>query len=357
MGLLNKVKANTVQVRLEAYKHLILGEPKTGKTTAFRDLVYKHYNGDMSKGLLVAFENGYSALDGIHAIDITCWEEWEELLDELVEERDSISYKFIALDTIDEMVAMAMDKTLRESKKRDGKVVKTMNEAFGGFQRGRDYCIALLNDSLNKLESAKLGTFMIGHTKLKKKNVGVSLGADGSEYMQLCSNLQEEYEKVFTKRADMMTYLMIERSVDSSIADVKQRTSTSKVNMVFRSNGQTASGGRFTDLPEYLPYSVDNYLKAFEQGVKGNMLKPITDDEIKEVAKKQEAEAKEQAKELRKKKTIEEMINDIKSVFPTLGDGAKTRMAELLEKSQAPNINALSEEHREIVEEMFELIK
>lgn len=357
MGILKKVKTNQVQVRLEAYKHLILGEPKTGKTTAFRDLVYKHYNGDMSKGLLVAFEQGYSALDGIHAVDITCWEDWEDLLDELVEERDLISYKFIAVDTIDEMVNMAMDKTLRESKKKDGKIVKTMNEAFGGFQRGRDYCVSLLNDSLNKLESAKIGLFMIGHTKLKKKNVGVSLGADGSEYMQLCSNLQEEYEKVFTKRADMMTYLMIERSVDTSITDVKQRTSTSKVNMVFRSNGQTASGGRFTNLPEYLPYSVENYLKAFEQGVRGNMLKLQTEEEIKETAKKQEIEATKRAKELRAKKSVEEMIDEIKLNFPKLGDGAKTRMAELLETAGVVSINGLTENNREIVEEMFELIK
>lgn len=357
MGILKNIKANKVQVRLEAYKHLILGEPKTGKTTAFRDLVYKHYDGDMSKGLLVAFENGYSALDGVHAVDITCWEDWDELLDELVEERDSISYKFIALDTIDEMVNMAMDKTLRESKKRDGKIVKTMNEAFGGFQRGRDFCLALLNDSLNKLESAQMGIFMIGHTKLKKKNVGVSLGADGSEYMQLCSNLQEEYEKIFTKRADMMTYLMIERSVDTAITDVKKRTSTSKVNMVFRSNGQTASGGRFTDLPDYLPYSVDNYLKAFEQGVKGNMLNPKTDEDMKELAEQQEIEATKKAKELRAKKTVEEMVSAIKENFPNLGDGAKTKMAELLEKSGAVNINGLTEEHFDIVEEMYNLIK
>ena len=158
---LGNVKPVEVKVRLEDYIHLVLGIKKTGKTTLFRDLINVHYNGDMTKGFLAGFEKGFQALDGLHAEKIVDWDDWEEYVTEFVDDRKNISYKFIAIDTIDYFVEMAKDQTMRDSKKKDGKTVKSLNDAFGGFARGKEYCIKLMRDSLNKLQGAGYATCSI----------------------------------------------------------------------------------------------------------------------------------------------------------------------------------------------------
>lgn len=355
MGRLSNVKPVEVKVRLEDYIHLILGEKKTGKSTLFRDLVHKHYDGDMSKGFLAGFENGFKALDGLHAEKIEDWDDWEDYVEEFVEDREKISYRFIAIDTIDYFFKMARDKTLKDSKKKDGKIVKTLNEAFGGFNRGKDYCIDLMRNSLDRLHNGGYGLFLIGHTKLKKKNTGSVLGEE-QEYIQLSCNLTNDYANVFEDMADMITYLVVEKEVNDSIQDAKKRTAKSKVNMHFRSDGAIDCGGRFADLPTKLSYSVENYLKAFGQGVKSSILKTVSNEEIEEMAKKQQKESEEKAKEYTKKASIEDMVSKIKEGFGDLGDGAKLKMQEYVQEAEIESLDELNESHREIVENMYELI-
>lgn len=355
MGRLGKIKPNEVKVRLEDYIHLVLGEGKTGKSTLYRDLINVHYNGDMSKGLLLAFEPGYKALDGLYAEDVDSWEDWEEILDELVSERKNLSYKFIAIDTIDKFVDMAIDKTLRASKKKDGVKVESINSAFGGFNRGKEYCLKLMKDSLDKLHKNSYGIFLIGHTKLKKKNTGVTL-SDGQEYMQLSSNLTGDYESIFRDMADMMSFLVVDKEVSGDAENVKKRTAKSSVSMHFRSNGEIDCGGRFTELPSSLPYGAENYLKAFEQGVKSSILSPITDKEIEKRAIEQEKESNQKAEISSKEIPVIEMVAKVKSEFGNLGDGAKLKLQSYIEEMEVESLDEINETHREIVLKMYELV-
>jgi hypothetical protein len=355
MGRLGKIKPNEVKVRLEDYIHLVLGEGKTGKSTLYRDLINVHYNGDMSRGLLLAFEPGYKALDGLYAEDVDSWEDWEEILDELVSERKNLSYKFIAIDTIDKFVDMAIDKTLRASKKKDGVKVESINSAFGGFNRGKEYCLKLMKDSLDKLHKNSYGIFLIGHTKLKKKNTGVTL-SDGQEYMQLSSNLTGDYESIFRDMADMMSFLVVDKEVSGDAENVKKRTAKSSVSMHFRSNGEIDCGGRFTELPSSLPYGAENYLKAFEQGVKSSILSPITDKEIEKRAIEQEKESDQKAEISSKEIPVSEMVAKVKSEFGNLGDGAKLKLQSYIEEMEVESLDEINETHREIVLKMYELV-
>lgn len=355
MGRLGKIKANEVKVRLEDYIHLVLGEGKTGKSTLYRDLINAHYNGDMSKGLLLAFEPGYKALDGLYAQDIEDWDDWEETLDELISDRKNLPYKFIAIDTIDKFVDMAIDKTLRASKKKDGIKVESINSAFGGYNRGKEFCLKLMKDTLDKLHKNSYGIFLIGHTKLKKKNTGVTL-ADGQDYMQLSSNLTGDYEAIFRDMADMMSFLVVDREVSGDVEDVKKRTAKSSVSMHFRSNGEIDCGGRFTELPSSVPYGADNYLKAFEQGVKSSILKPVTDAEMKERAIEQEKEAEQKVEAMSEVISVETMVSKVKSEFGELGDGAKLKLQSYIEDMGVGSLDEINETHRELVLKMYELV-
>lgn len=355
MGRLSDLKPNEVKVRLENFVHMFLGEKKTGKSTLFRDLVYRHYEGDMTKGILFAFEPGAEALDGLYAPEVNDWDDWIEWSDELVEDRPNTSFRLVGIDTIDEFVAMAIEKTLRESKKKDGKKVTSINEAFSGYGRGKQYCLGIMRDSILKLKRAGYGIAFIGHTKLKKKNTGATLSTE-EEYMQLSCSLTDDYAGLFENMADMITYLVIDKKVVGTGDDVKKKTARNKVNMHFRSDGEIDCGGRFRELPYSLEYSAENYLKAFEQGVKSSILKPITDEEIKEMAKQQEKEAEEKALKNTQRLSVVEMISKVKNEFPNLGDGAKLQLQQIIEDIQIESLDDITEENREVAEKMYELV-
>src|SRR5699024_7385394 len=102
-----KVVKNEVTADILQYKQLIAGRPKAGKTSLFHGIVKEKFDGDMSKGLLVAFEKGYSALDGIHAVDIEEWEDFQDLVEELVDNKDEVSYEVLGFDTIDILIKLA----------------------------------------------------------------------------------------------------------------------------------------------------------------------------------------------------------------------------------------------------------
>lgn len=355
MSRLKGLQPNQVKVRLENFIHMFLGEKKTGKSTLFRDLILKHYDGDMSKGVLFAFEPGADALDGLYAPEVQNWEDWEEWVDDLVDNKTTLPYKLVGLDTIDEMVEMAKNKTLRESKKRDGKKVLSINEAFSGYGRGKEYCIGIMRESILKLKRSGYGIVFIGHTKLKKKNTGATLSNE-EEYMQLSCNLTDDYAGLFENMADMITYLVIDKKVSGNSDDVKKKTAKNSVNMHFRSDGSIDCGGRFKDLPYELPYSAENYLIAFEQGVKSSILQPTTQKEIEKMAEIQEKEAVVKAEKATKKLTIQQMIDKVKKEYSNLGDGAKITLQQFVEEANISSLDELNETHRDIAQKMYDLV-
>ena len=101
------------------YKYVIAGRPKAGKTSLVYGIVKEKFNGDLSKLLLVAFEKGYNALNGIYAEDMVEWEDFVELVDDLIAEKDEVSFKILAIDTVDEMAKMATKYVLKTQSRKD----------------------------------------------------------------------------------------------------------------------------------------------------------------------------------------------------------------------------------------------
>lgn len=329
MSRLAKIQPNKVRVNLEDYVIILMGEKKTGKSTLFRDLVNIHYQGDMSKGILMQFESGANALDGLYAPEVMDWEDWEEYVDDFIDNKDEIPYRLICIDTIDEFVRMAIDRTLYLSKKKNGKTVDSVLEAFGGYNRGKDKVLSLMRNSITKLKKNGFGLVFIGHTKLKKKNTGNLLTPE-QEYMQLCCSLTDDYASIFENMADIIAYLVVDKTVNNANADVKKRTAKSTVKIHFRSNGEIDCGGRLKELPEVIDYSAVEFLKAFEQGVKSSMLKPYTEAEIQKLSEEQKQEVDDKVKELNRELTNEELFNLFRDSFNDLGDAVKQQIQQII---------------------------
>lgn len=132
MAMLKNIKKNKVTADFSRFTYTVSGRPKAGKTSlVYKTAVEKYGNADSL--LLVAFEQGYGALDGINAVDIEEYNEFIDLVDELIEEKDNVPYKMICLDTVDIMQDMATSYVIKKASKQDGKSYKKLTDIpWGG---------------------------------------------------------------------------------------------------------------------------------------------------------------------------------------------------------------------------------
>lgn len=294
------IKPNEVKCDLGSYVHYWRGTMKSGKSRLFYDLLKLHY-GDLKKGLLIAIGNeiGYKTMDGIYAYETPTWEVLEELVDELVENKSQYGFSLVAFDTVDELVRLATEEVKRLHKKAKGVTVE-FNACFGGYGEPRKKLGELINNIYGRLERAGYGIVFIGHTRTKDVKV-----KNGEDYQKLGSNLNEDYDGIFANHSDIVMTIMEEREVnENKIVENVTRY------MHFRSDGFVDCGGRFTDLPDKLEYGAENYLKAFEQGVRGAIEGKITDKELDKRRKAEVADRLKHAEEFIKSEKEDKVDED-----------------------------------------------
>lgn len=278
-------KPNEVKVDFFSYRHMLVGTPKSGKTTMFADLVRTLYKGDMTKGLLISVgsESGYSAIQGLYAINAPTYADYMEIINDLCENKEDNNFAVIAIDTADELVSITETEVCKRSQRESGNKC-TINSAFGGYGAGRRMVAKLIDDSLARLNRAGYGTFIISHTK--EKTVKEKNGAD--EYQQLGVALSNDYSAIFTNKSDIIAMLDTSREIDSN-----KRIAHATRWLYFRSNGYYNCGCRFPDIIERCEFSVENYIEAVEDAIKAS-LKDKADDKYIE-KKKQEEQAEREA--------------------------------------------------------------
>ena len=138
-------KKNVVKVDLRSYPpYLIMGQPKVGKSSLFRDLVLRNYDGDEEKGLLLSFadEEGYLALDKLQYEKVTEWDMDEDeegnrgfvqIVDDLVENKSEYGIEMICLDTLDKLVEVATKEVFEIHRRLKGSRPESLNGALGGL--------------------------------------------------------------------------------------------------------------------------------------------------------------------------------------------------------------------------------
>lgn len=289
------IKKNKVSIELASYLHYWRGVKKSGKTTLFRDLVRFVY-GSEDGGLLLSFadEEGYKSLDALQYEEIKTWTKKEDsegnrgfiqVVDDLVKNRttDYKEIKVIAYDTFDKLLEVGTDRVLKEHFLEKGEKCKSLNDAFGGYGRGKDRLRSMIQEQTARLRDAGYGIIVIGHTKFKDKKDKVA----DVEYEQVTSSLNQDLDAIFGDTA----HIVMTITVDPIVEDGKLLGSNRV--MHFRdTNGTVDCGGRFANIPETMPLGAENYMSAFKEGVKGQFLNPKTEKEIEEM-KKVELEERE----------------------------------------------------------------
>lgn len=356
------IKRNKIKADLASYGlYMFLGVPKSGKTTLTTKIAEKAY-GSTDAQLLVSFadEEGYHSIDDILVERINDWDEEEyesetdfdeegnpvvyrgfvQLVDELIETKKTNGFKIITLDTFDKLVEVGIKEVLRISRKETGKKAKSLNDALNGYGRGRDKLVELILEQINRLINAKYVVFVISHIK-KKEMTDVMTGEN---YEVITNNLRSDVYSQLANIAQMITMLTIDRVIEEG----KQVNSTRT--MWFRSNGLLDCGCRFPDMPEKLPLSAENFMLAFETGVKNSMKKKVTDEEMKEMAIKEQQQIDQApAPAPKKEPKAEQPTLDKASLLAQLQDKCKadkdtlTKAMTVMKEKGYENFKAMSE--------------
>lgn len=306
-------RRNKVKVDLASYPpYFFLAPRKFGKTTWWNNLVVEAW-GDESKGLLISCgqEEGYHALDDINYDVAKVWsQEYDEeddsrglvqIVDDLIENNKEYGIKGVCFDTLDTFVDIATTEVLRLHKIEKKTPCKSLNDAFGGFRRGVDRLLEIMDEQIDRLRDAGFAVFILCHTKLKEKTDILS----GEKYEQLTNNLQDGIFGHFADKSQMVMIGAIDREINNGKVVSEERL------IHLRGNSLIDAGSRFEELPETITLNPRDFLDTFEAAVKGQMKKPATDAQIKKM-KKEEAAAQEKKAEqsLKKQQAAREFDED-----------------------------------------------
>lgn len=363
IGHINKVK-----VDLCSYPPYILLAPKKfGKTQFWSDLVPAAW-GDETKGLLISCgnEEGYHAIDGIQVEVAKSWsadydEETElrgfvEIVDDIVDNNVEYGLKGVCIDTLDTFIEVATKEILRLHKKEKGTAAKSLNDAFGGYGRGKRKLFDICNEQIARLRDAGLAVFFLCHVKSKEKTDLKS----GEKFEMITNNLTEDVFNNFGDAAQMVMVGAFDRKINNGKIESEERV------VWLRGNSDIDAGCRFTKLPEKIHLDVNEFLDAFETAVKGSMKKDVKDKDIEKMRKSEQKERDDKAERSKKKdkekRTIDEDRNeelklDIQNRWGDLEDDTIKEVKAKMKEYGINSFKDVSEIPTKHLEELVELMK
>jgi len=353
-GFRDKVKNNTPKVELQSITTLVAGGYKTGKTRLWKEVTELHY-ASPDDVLLMAFEDGYETweLDNIvplheQGTDDTLWKVWDyfkkTVVPELVKEaKESRITKLIGTDTADRAIDACTAWLLYDRGRKYGKVFASLQEISDNTSENG---WVILGEELKKpfetLKNAGYGLFHIAWTKEKETTLH-----DGKKYNSIQLMMNNTGRKVFESQASLICCLFNETSVldkagnelDENIKDKKGKEKATNFHdtrtmMYFRpSEYVEIAGGRYTDLPEKVEYSAENFLSVFEDAVKGQLKK--TTQTVEELKEEEQVEREEKVKDFADKleNDPDKVFSQIEEVISTMTQEQKIKAGAEFEKA------------------------
>ena len=332
-----RFKKNIVRPNIFDYNIAIFGQQGVGKTTLAYNVCHKLL-GDNYVIFNCGKEDGIKALPDAIYFDCPSWTEFDEIIDEIVSERDADDYKdlkVVVLDTIDEIFNMAETEVIRLAKRKNPeKNITTVNEAFGGFGAGLKKAEELVLDALWRLKSVGVNVFVIGHTKNKTM---VDVVNDG-EYDILTSNLSNRYFSEIATKMDVIGICYVDRNIiteKTNRKDIKGKTIEKNViasearKICFRSDDYvTASKSRFPDIQGIIDLTADDFINAIESSIQKLIDKSsMSASDIKKHYETEEKAKMEQIAETNKKIKEEKNLEEIKTEIVEFFTSNKTNMS------------------------------
>lgn len=167
---------------------LIYGKPKTGKTT----LASK-----FPKNLLIAFEKGYNAIDGIKAVDINTWADFKLVLRQLKKPEAQAMYDTITIDTATIAYEMCEQYICSQNGVQSIRDI-AWGQGWGLAKKEFETC-------LRQITMLGYGLVLISHIETRKE-----MTADDTEIEILAPSMPKRCYEVVNQIVDIIGYIATE---------------------------------------------------------------------------------------------------------------------------------------------------
>ena len=217
-------------------KYLLLyGKPKTGKTTMASRF---------PKNLLVAFEKGYNAIDGIKAVDVNKWSEFRQVLRQLEKPEAQEMYDTITIDT----TTIAYEMCEQFVCSQNG--VQSIRDIPWG--QGWTLVKKEFESCLRKITMLGYGLVLISHIETRKEKT-----ADDSEIEILAPSMPKRCYEVVNQIVDIIGYIATEWDDEGN----------SHRWLYTRQTPTVMAGSRFPYLAPKIKLGYDELVKAINEAI------------------------------------------------------------------------------------------
>ena len=291
-------------------KYLLLyGKPKTGKTTMASRF---------PKNLLIAFEKGYNAIDGIKAVDVNKWSEFRQVLRQLEKPEAREMYDTITIDT----TTIAYEMCEQFVCSQNG--VQSIRDIPWG--QGWTLTKKEFESCLRKITMLGYGLVLISHIETRKEKT-----ADDSEIEILAPSMPKRCYEVVNQIVDIIGYIATEWDEDGN----------SHRWLYTRQTPTVMAGSRFPYLAPKIKLGYDDLVNAINEAIdKQRDLDGAT--VVDKVEKKQEEELnfdaiRDEASKIWAKLVTEDPANaerilkKVEMIF-----GRKLKLSEITEDQKEP---------------------
>lgn len=214
---------------------LVYGKPKTGKTTLASRF---------PKNLLIAFEKGYNAIDGIKAIDINKWADFKLVLRQLEKKEAQEMYDTITIDT----TTIAYEMCEQYICAQHG--VQTIADIPWG--QGYTATKKEFEKCLRKITMLGYGLVLISHIETRKEKL-----SDDNEIEILAPSMPKRCYEVVNQIVDIIGYISTEWDDDGN-----------SVRWLYtRQTPTVMAGSRFKYLAPKIKLGYDELVKAINEAI------------------------------------------------------------------------------------------
>ena len=310
-GKKNKVSLNPLDANI-----CLLGLPKIGKTTICKEIAEKLVGEDGYLFLEMYRENGAKYIEDIVYEDVPDWDTFVEIIDDIIDNRttDYKDLKVVFVDTIDNALQLAEQESLRLwNKENPAKRTSAINAAWGGYMKGQDKAMELLQEQLFKLRTVGVAFSVIGHVR----QTTITDPITNESYQQITSDVSQRYFNQLKKNIDLIGIAYIDRELTKSKINGKEvstvKSETRKIK--FRDDNYTVdSGSRMSQIVSEINFDADEFIEAMKNALEAEVKKggKSVEDRKKENEKEEKATMKKLAEE-EKKARIEKELEEVKA--------------------------------------------
>lgn len=274
----------------EDYDYVILGVGGIGKTTLAHE-VGKKVSGSNEGTFIITCgaENEPMHIDGAFGETDKTFEELTECVKYLCEHRDEYPYtKFVAIDSLDELVRITCDYVVREWNRLCDKAnrpedkCKSVAQSYKGFQKGEDRAVDLIIKQIVKLKDAGYHLLYIGHTKVKSST---DVMQDNTKFDQLTCSVQPKFYNAIKDKANLAVMCYFENEIvgvkeEKNPFNKKMEKKGTLVNkkrvMLFTDDSNTVdTKTHFEYIVNKADMSADNLIKAVEDAIAAKLAAPV----------------------------------------------------------------------------------